>query len=89
MMIENQQITRLSCHEKEKMWFMLMASYGDIYGHFLSIVSLVGLVLYLLTSSDSGSLIIDSLASNGDNVRENGVQCTLLVYLYNVHLDVC
>ena len=31
-------------------------------------VSMFGLFLYLLTSSDSGSLIIDTLASNGDNV---------------------
>lgn len=50
------------------MWFFLMASYGDIYGSVLSVVSMMGLFLYLLTSSDSGSLIIDTLASNGDNV---------------------
>ena len=67
-MVKNQQITRLSCHNKETMWFFLMASYGDIYGSVLSVVSMMGLFLYLLTSSDSGSLIIDTLASNGDNV---------------------
>ena len=67
-MVGNQQITRLSCHGKEAMWFYLMASYGNIYGSVLSVVSMFGLFLYLLTSSDSGSLIIDTLASNGDNV---------------------
>ncbi|KAL5262838.1 hypothetical protein ACHWQZ_G008284 [Mnemiopsis leidyi] len=67
VMVNNQQITRLSCHEKEAMWFYLMASYGEIYGSVLSVVSMFGLFLYLLTSSDSGSLIIDTLASNGDN----------------------
>jgi len=68
MKLNNQQISRLSCHSKETMWFLLMASYGDIYGTVLSVVSMIGLFLYLLTSSDSGSLIIDTLASNGDNV---------------------
>lgn len=67
MKLNNQQISRLSCHNKETMWFLLMASYGDIYGTVLSVVSMIGLFLYLLTSSDSGSLIIDTLASNGDN----------------------
>ena len=33
---------------------------------FLSVVSLFAMVLYFITSSDSGSLIIDCLATNGD-----------------------
>ena len=34
-------------------------------GTFLSILSLIGLILYFVTSSDSGSLVIDSLSANG------------------------
>ena len=64
------RLIRLSCHEKENMWFFLMSSYGP-YGYFLSVVTCISLVLYLLTSSDSGSLIIDTLSSNGDDVGRN------------------
>ncbi len=32
---------------------------------FLSIISIVGLVLYFVTSSDSGSLVIDCISANG------------------------
>ena len=56
---------RLSCHIDEQMWFDLMRSYGDI-GNFLAGFSLLGIVLYFVTSSDSGSLVIDCLSSNGD-----------------------
>ena len=31
----------------------------------MAIVSLAGIVLYFVTSSDSGSLVIDSLSANG------------------------
>jgi len=60
----NRTYTRLSCRETEQMWFDMMMSYGDI-GNFLSGFSLMSLVLYFVTSSDSGSLVIDCLASNG------------------------
>ena len=60
----NRSLTRLSCRNTEEMWFDLMMSYGDL-GPFLSIFSLISLVLYFVTSSDSGSLVIDCLASNG------------------------
>ena len=42
-----------------------MRSYGDI-GDFLSVFSLFGIILYFVTSSDSGSLVIDCLSANGD-----------------------
>merc|ERR1719322_1897890 len=42
-----------------------MRSYGGI-GSFMAIFSLFGIVLYFVTSSDSGSLVIDCLSSNGD-----------------------
>ena len=57
--------SRLSCHTNEQMWFDVMRSYGQL-GMFLSVFSLFAIVLYFVTSSDSGSLVIDSLTSNGD-----------------------
>merc|ERR1712038_166919 len=58
-------LARLSCHSTEQMWFDVMRSYSGI-GEFLAIFSLCGIVLYFVTSSDSGSLVIDCLSSNGD-----------------------
>jgi len=60
----DRKYTRLSCRKTEEMWFDVMLSYGDL-GSFLSGFSLMSLVLYFVTSSDSGSLVIDCLASNG------------------------
>ena len=57
--------SRLSCHRTEQMWFDVMRSYGGL-GTFLSVFSLFSIVLYFVTSSDSGSLVIDCLTSNGD-----------------------
>ena len=54
-------LSRLSCRETEQMWFDMMMSYGDI-GNFLSGFSLMSLVLYFVTSSDSGSLVIGTLS---------------------------
>ena len=56
---------RLSCRETNDMWFDVMSQYGDL-GTFLSIVSLISIILYFVTSSDSGSLVIDCLSANGD-----------------------
>ena len=50
----------LSCHVMEDRWFDLMGSYGPV-GQFLSVVSLLGISLYFITSSDSGSIVIDCL----------------------------
>ena len=55
---------RLSCRPSTSMWFDVMEQYGGL-GSFLSGMSIVGLVLYFVTSSDSGSLVIDSLSANG------------------------
>ena len=56
---------RLSCRTKNDMWFDVMDHYGDL-GDFLSVLSLIGIILYFVTSSDSGSLVIDCLSANGD-----------------------
>lgn len=57
-------ITRLSCRGSNDMWFDLMDQYGDL-GKFLSVLSMMGIILYFVTSSDSGSLVIDCLSANG------------------------
>jgi len=61
----DRKYARLSCHKTEKMWFDLMRTYTGI-GPFLSVFSLVAIILYFVTSSDSGSLVIDCLSANGD-----------------------
>ena len=60
-----QGVYRLSCRSKSDMWFDVMDQYGDL-GTFLSVVSLIAIILYFVTSSDSGSLVIDCLSANGD-----------------------
>ena len=62
---KDRSIIKLSCHPKEQMWFDVMQSYGEI-GTFLSVFSMFAIVLYFVTSSDSGSLVIDCLTANGD-----------------------
>ena len=56
---------RLSCRGKNDMWFDVMEQYGDL-GRFLQVISLISIILYFVTSSDSGSLVIDCLSANGD-----------------------
>ncbi|XP_048575623.1 glycine betaine transporter 1 isoform X2 [Nematostella vectensis] len=55
---------RLSCRSSTSMWFDLISQFQGISA-FLTGLSLVCLVLYFVTSSDSGSLVIDSLSANG------------------------
>lgn len=45
-------------------WFNVLYSFYDL-GAVLSAFSLVAIAIYFVTSSDSGSLIVDTLASNG------------------------
>ncbi len=63
--LADRSVTKLSCHGTEQMWFDVMRGYSDI-GTFLAVFSLFAIVLYFVTSSDSGSLVIDCLTSNGD-----------------------
>ncbi|KAG7354598.1 BCCT family transporter-domain containing protein [Nitzschia inconspicua] len=57
--------------QSDMAWFNVLYSYSfpnDFtygFGPFLSWLSLVALTIYFVTSSDSGSLIVDHLASNG------------------------
>ena len=59
---------RLSCRGNNDMWFDLIRSYGETaeFKEFMSVVSMVAILLYFVTSSDSGSLVIDCLAANGN-----------------------
>lgn len=78
-------------------WFNVMYSfsYPDAnnfggFGPFLSGLSIITLAIYFVTSSDSGSLVVDVLASNGATehhwiqrvfwaVTEGAVACALLI----------
>jgi len=62
---ETYKLHRLSCRGSTEMWFDVVGQYEEI-GFLLSILSLIGLVLYFVTSSDSGSLVIDCLSANGN-----------------------
>mmetsp|Transcript_5612 Transcript_5612/g.13001 ORF Transcript_5612/g.13001 Transcript_5612/m.13001 type:complete len:820 (+) Transcript_5612:244-2703(+) len=60
-------------NNSESAWFNVMNSFsfpnGDSsfagFGPFLSGISIIALAIYFVTSSDSGSLVVDTLASNG------------------------
>jgi len=56
---------RLSCFPMEQMWFETMATF-PVIGNLLAVFSLFAIVLLFVTSADSGSLVIDCMAANGD-----------------------
>ncbi|XP_028401735.1 uncharacterized protein LOC114524762 [Dendronephthya gigantea] len=56
---------RLSCRAFSRMFFDVLGQYGDNLEGFLFGLSLATIVLYFVTSSDSGSLVIDCLSANG------------------------
>lgn len=49
---------------QDNMWFLVLDQYYD-FGTALSLLSLFAIAVYFVTSSDSGSLVVDHLASNG------------------------
>ena len=57
--------TKLSCRKTTEMWFDVMNSTKDL-GMMMSVLSLIAIILYFVTSSDSGSLVIDCLSANGN-----------------------
>ena len=61
-----EHLFRLSCRSQSQMYFDLIQQYGDNLGTFLRVVSMVSILLYFVTSSDSGSLVIDCLSANGN-----------------------
>jgi len=64
-------ITPVCKQDGNNSWFNVMYSFsypdGSFggFGQFMSGISIVTLAIYFITSSDSGSLIVDTLASNG------------------------
>jgi len=57
----------LWCLKAEDMLFDMMGSYGSRQlSYALTACSWMGLLLYFITSSDSGSFVIDMIAANGD-----------------------
>lgn len=62
-----QGMYRLSCRTRAQMFFDLMQSYNDKLTPFLYVLSLASVTLYFVTSSDSGSLVIDCLSANGSH----------------------
>ena len=56
----DRSLSKLSCHPTEQMWFDVMRSYSGI-GKFLGIFSLFAIVLYFVTSSDSGKYFQSTL----------------------------
>ena len=62
----NVRLYKLSCRKSSQIFFDLLEQYGDNLGVFLNIVSIFGILLYFVTSSDSGSLVIVCLSANGN-----------------------
>mmetsp|Transcript_15818 Transcript_15818/g.40175 ORF Transcript_15818/g.40175 Transcript_15818/m.40175 type:complete len:652 (+) Transcript_15818:403-2358(+) len=58
------KISRLSCFSAERQYFLLWEQFSSY--RFYGILSLACIVLYFVTSSDSGSLVIDCLTANGN-----------------------
>lgn len=59
-----QMTSRLSNRVHGDMWMDMISQYGDL-GMPMKWLSLIGILLYFITSADSGSLVIDTLNSNG------------------------
>lgn len=60
------KVTRLYRLGTEDVLFEHLSSYGDRgYATFMTIITLICIVLYFITSSDSASFVVDILAANG------------------------
>jgi len=57
-------VTKLSCRGTTDMIFDVLYQYADL-GPFLGVICLMSLILYFITSSDSGSLVDDIVSANG------------------------
>jgi len=51
--------------DQESSWYTTLGQLGPKLGPFLNALSIVSLILFFVTSSDSGSLVVDTLAANG------------------------
>ena len=57
--------SRISCHSMEQRYFDILRAQGPP-GFFLCVFSLFAIIFYFVTTSDSGSLVVDCLSANGD-----------------------
>eukprot|EP00397_Hematodinium_sp_SG-2012_P015651 GEMP01015943.1.p1 GENE.GEMP01015943.1~~GEMP01015943.1.p1 ORF type:complete len:860 (+),score=149.52 GEMP01015943.1:197-2776(+) len=57
-------VSRLSERPQPQMWMDMLEQFGEL-APLVTPISLIAILLYFVTSSDSGSLVIDSLCSNG------------------------
>ena len=64
--VEGNKLYQLSCRKNTQQFFDLLEQYGDNLGYVLNVITVIGIVLYFVTSSDSGSLVIDCLSANGN-----------------------
>jgi len=63
-MIDGKKITRLSCVGQDALWEVIEA-YSFGMTKFMSFITIVAVITYFVTSSDSGSMVVDMMCSNG------------------------
>jgi len=63
-MVDGKKITRLSCVGQDALWEVIEA-YSFGMDKFMSFVTIVAVITYFVTSSDSGSMVVDMMCSNG------------------------
>lgn len=64
--VNNTKLYMLSCRDEKQQFFDMLQQYGDNLEYVLNIITVIAIVLYFVTSSDSGSLVIDCLSANGN-----------------------
>lgn len=90
-------VCKFNSAESTQAWFNVMYSYSfptegnpDVFGSFMAGLSVVAVIIYFTTSSDSASMVVDQFASNGRTSHhwlqrvfwaftEGAVACALLV----------
>eukprot|EP00492_Amphilonche_elongata_P003124 TRINITY_DN3434_c0_g1_i1.p1 TRINITY_DN3434_c0_g1~~TRINITY_DN3434_c0_g1_i1.p1 ORF type:complete len:283 (-),score=61.51 TRINITY_DN3434_c0_g1_i1:68-808(-) len=64
-MVNGRRIVRLSCSAgNDRLWDVIDANTYDMK-KFMSFITIVAVITYFVTSSDSGSMVVDMLCSNG------------------------
>ena len=58
-------IVQLSTIDLDEMWFELMGQYENV-GPFLVVISIISMILFFITTNDSGSIILDLLGTSGE-----------------------
>lgn len=62
----DRSMARMSCNPFEQAWFDVMRSFGGMISDVLVGLSFLSISLYFVTTVDSGALVVDSLAANGN-----------------------